>query len=323
MQALVWAGGAGVAVEERPRPDAGDGQVLVDVAYCGLCGTDLHICAGEHPRARPGIVLGHEISGRLHTGAAGLAVGTKVVVDPLLPCGACRPCRGGRPHTCANLRLLGIDVAGGAAQQVAVPADRVVPVPGDADLRRLAFAEPLAVAVRAVRRSGLAIGEEVTVAGAGPIGLAVAACARLAGAGRVLVAEPVPGRRRLAADLGFEVAETLDGTQADVVFDAAAHPAVAAGLAGAVAVGGRAVLVGVYGRPAPLDLRTLTFKEVTLLGTRVYSRDDLRVATAMVAGGRFDPDPLITRTVPLAQAPAALDDLRAGREVKLLVQGTP
>jgi (R,R)-butanediol dehydrogenase/meso-butanediol dehydrogenase/diacetyl reductase len=100
-----------------------------------------------------------------------------VVVDPLLPCGTCRPCLGGRPHTCANLRLLGIDVPGGAAEQVAVPADRVVPVPDDADLRRLAFAEPLAVAVRAVRRAGLAIGEEVT------------------GAGRALVAEPVPGRR--------------------------------------------------------------------------------------------------------------------------------
>src|SRR5829696_6818628 len=322
MSALVWAGGRQVTVEQRPRPTVGDGQLLVDVAYCGLCGTDLHICAGEHPRAQPGIVLGHELSGRLHTAAAGLAAGTKVVVDPLLPCGSCRPCRGGRPHTCANLRLLGIDMPGGAAQQVAVPADRVIPVPGHADLRLLAFAEPLAVAVRAVRRAGLAIGEEVTVAGAGPIGLAVAACARLAGAARVLVAEPVPGRRRLAADLGFDTAESLDGSQAEVVFDAAAHPAVAAGLAEAVAVGGRVVLVGVYGRPAPLDLRALTFKEVTVLGTRVYSRDDLRVATAMVAGGRFDPDPLITRTVPLAQAPAALDDLRAGREVKLLVQGS-
>ena len=323
MRALVWEGGSQVAVAEQPRPAAGDGTVLVDVAYCGLCGTDLHICAGEHPRARPGIVLGHEISGRLHTGAAGLAAGTKVVVDPLLPCGACRPCRGGRPHTCANLRLLGIDLPGGAAEQVAVPADRVIPVSDDADLRLLAFAEPLAVAVRAVRRSGLVLGEEVAVAGAGPIGLALAACARLAGAGRVLVAEPVPGRRRLAADLGFETTEALAGGAAEVVFDAAARAAVAAGLAGAVAVGGRAVLVGVYGAPAPFDLQALTFKEVTVIGTRVYSRDDLRVATAMVADGRFDPSPLITRSVPLAEAAAAVDDLRAGREVKLLVEGVP
>jgi 2-desacetyl-2-hydroxyethyl bacteriochlorophyllide A dehydrogenase len=177
------------------------------------------------------------------------------------------------------------------------------------------------VAVRAVRRSGLVLGQEVAVAGAGPIGLAVAACARLAGAGRVLVAEPVPGRRRLAADLGFETTEALAGGAAEVVFDAAAHPAVAAGLAGAVAVGGRVVLVGVYGAPAPLDLQALTFKEVTVIGTRVYSRDDLRVATAMVADGRFDPSPLITRSVPLTGAAAAVEDLRAGREVKLLVEG--
>jgi (R,R)-butanediol dehydrogenase / meso-butanediol dehydrogenase / diacetyl reductase len=323
MRALVWEGGSQVTVAEQPRPAAGDGMVLVDVAYCGLCGTDLHICAGEHPRARPGIVLGHEISGRLHAGAGGQPAGAKVVVDPLLSCGSCRPCRSGRPHTCADLRLLGIDLPGGAAEQVAVPADGVIPVSDDADLRLLAFAEPLAVAVRAVRRSGLVLGEEVAVAGAGPIGLAVAACARLAGAGRVLVAEPVPGRRRLATDLGFETTEALAGGAAEVVFDAAAHPAVAAALADAVAVGGRAVLVGVYGAPAPLDLQALTFKEVTVIGTRVYSRDDLRVATAMVADGRFDPSPLITRSVPLTEAASAVGDLRAGREVKLLVEGVP
>jgi (R,R)-butanediol dehydrogenase/meso-butanediol dehydrogenase/diacetyl reductase len=321
MPALVWAGGDQAVVTTRPRPAAGHGWVLVDVAYCGLCGTDLHICAGEHPRARPGIVIGHEISGRLHADAGDLPAGTKVVVDPLLPCGTCPTCVGGRAHTCATLRLLGIDVAGGAAEQVAVPADRLVPVPDETDLRRLAFAEPLGVAVRAVRRSGLALGEEATVVGAGPIGLAVAACARLAGAGRVVVAEPVPGRRQLAADLGFEAVESLAAGAADVVFDAAAHPAVAAGLAEAVGPGGRVVLVGIYGAPAALDLRALAFKEVTVIGTRVYSRDDLRAATAMVADGRFDPAPLITRTVPLADAASAVDDLRAGREVKVLLEG--
>jgi (R,R)-butanediol dehydrogenase / meso-butanediol dehydrogenase / diacetyl reductase len=323
MAALVWAGGHQVRVAERPRPVAGDGEVVVDVAWCGLCGTDLHICAGEHPRAQPGIVLGHELSGRLHGDGGGLAAGTKVVVDPLLPCGSCRPCRSGRPHTCASLRLLGIDAPGGAAEQVVVPADRVIPVPDDADLRRLAFAEPLAVAVRAVRRSGLTLGEEVAVAGAGPVGLAVAACARLAGAGRVLIAEPVDGRRRLAADLGFETVDALPAGAAEVVFDAAAHPAVAAGLAEAVGPGGRVVLVGVYGQPAPVDLRAITFKEVTVIGTRVYSRDDLTLATAMVADGRFDPAPLITRSAPLAEAAAVVDDLRAGREVKVLLRGTP
>jgi (R,R)-butanediol dehydrogenase/meso-butanediol dehydrogenase/diacetyl reductase len=323
MPALVWEGGQRTVVAERPRPVPGGGWVLVDVAYCGLCGTDLHICAGEHPRARPGIVLGHEIAGRLHTDAGELPAGTPVVVDPLLPCGTCRPCRAGRPHTCASLQLLGIDLPGGAAEQVAVPADRVVPVPGATDLRRLAFAEPLAVAVRAVRRSGLALGEEVTVVGAGPIGLAVACCARLAGAGRVLVAEPAPGRRGLAAELGFEVASSLPAGAADVVFDAAGHPAVAAGLAGAVGPAGRVVLVGVYGVPAAVDLQALTFKEITVLGTRVYSRDDLRVATAMVAEASFDPDPLITATVPLREAAAAIEDLAAGRAVKLLLQGSP
>jgi (R,R)-butanediol dehydrogenase / meso-butanediol dehydrogenase / diacetyl reductase len=326
MAALVWAGASGVQVAERPRPEPSPGWARVDVAWCGLCGTDLHIRAGEHPRAAPGIVLGHEIAGRLAEDAGGLTAGTKVLVDPLLHCGRCRPCLAGRPHTCANLRLLGIDLPGGAAEQVAVPVDRLVPVGDGVDLRRLAFAEPLAVAVRAVRRSGLALGEEVAVAGAGPIGLAVAACARLAGARRVVVAEPAPARRRLAGDLGFEPAESLDdleGAGFEVVFDAAGHPAVAAALAAAAVPGGRVVLVGVYGRPAALDLQALTFKEVTVVGTRVYSREDIRVAAEMVASGGFDPDPLITRTVPLAEAPAAMADLAAGREVKVLVRRAP
>ncbi|WP_084963937.1 zinc-dependent alcohol dehydrogenase [Thermoactinospora rubra] len=319
--ALVWNGGHDVVVREEPRPAVPDGWALVDVAYCGLCGTDLHICAGEHPRAKPGIVIGHEISGTVHADAAGLPAGTKVVVDPLLPCGRCGPCRNGRPHTCASLRLIGIDAPGGAARQVAVPADRLIPVPPTADLRHLAFAEPLAVAVRAVRQSGLRLGQTVIVAGAGPVGLAVALCARRAGAGDVVVAEPSPLRRGLAAELGFESVESFGDLSADVFFDAAAHPAVAAGMTAATAPAGRIVLVGVYGTPAAVDLQAVTFKEITLIGTRVYSRDDIRTATEMICAGQVDPEPFLTGTVPLEEAAGAIADLRAGRQVKVLVRG--
>ncbi|MCP9213522.1 zinc-dependent alcohol dehydrogenase [Streptomyces cucumeris] len=321
MQALVWTGNHNVTVRDQPQPIPADGWVLVDVAYCGLCGTDLHICAGEHPRSKPGLVIGHEISGTVHADRAGFAAGTKVVVDPLLPCGACPPCRNRRPHTCASLRLIGIDVPGGAARQVAVPADRLIPAPDTADLRQLAFAEPLAVAVRAVRRSGLRLGEQVVVAGAGPVGLAVATCARLAGAATVVVAEPLPVRRKLAANLGFEIVETFAGLSADVFFDAAGHPSVAAGMTAVAAPTSRIILVGVYGMPTTVDLQAATFKELTIIGSRVYSRDDIRTATEMIATGRFDAEPFLTRTVPLDGAASAIDELRAGREVKVLVEG--
>src|SRR5919202_5162720 len=227
MRALRWDGPGQVQVVDVPRPQAQDGWTVVDIARTGVCGTDLHIYSGHHARAVPGLVLGHEMSGTLATDAGDLPKGTRVVVNPLLSCGHCATCLAGRPHTCANLRLLGIDAPGGAAEQVAVPADSPVPLPADADLDAAAFAEPLAVAVRAVRRSRLALGEDVIVVGAGPVGLAVALSARQAGAASVLVVETAPARREVAAGLGLEVAGTAPDAVAPVVFDCASHPAVA------------------------------------------------------------------------------------------------
>ena len=328
MRALAWPGGDGAAVREVDTPAARDGWLLVDVARTGLCGTDLHIYSGHHGRAVPGLVLGHEMSGTLATDTAGLPAGTPVVVNPLLPCGHCATCLAGRPHTCENLKLLGIDAPGGAAEQVAVPEGSLVPLPADADLDAAAFAEPLAVAVRAVRRSRLALGEDVVVVGAGPVGLAVALSARQAGAASVLVVETAPARREVAARLGLDVAapspaDPSPDAVAPVVFDCASHPAVAAQLGALAAPGGRVVIVGVYPGLTPLDLQAVTFKELEVIGTRVYSRDDLHTAARMITSGAFDPRPLLTRIVPLDEAPQAIDDLASGREVKVLVKGRP
>lgn len=331
MAAFVWKGGHEVAVEEVPRPEARDGWVLVDVAFAGICGTDLHICAGEHPRAQAPLVIGHEFVGTLGSDAGGLAAGTPVAVEPLLSCGRCTPCRTGRSHVCVRLGLIGIDVPGGVAEQVAVPPDRLVPLPEGVDLRRAAFVEPLAVAVHAVRRSELRLGDPVMIAGAGPIGLAVASCARLAGAGTVFVSEPAEARRRVAEGFGFtlldagdpgtDLRERTGGEGVPVVFDTAAHPAVAASITSWAAVSGRIIFVGTYGRPASMDLQDVVFRELETLGCRVYTRADVNAAVALVADGRFDPEPFITSTVALSEAPVALERLRSGDELKVLIDG--
>ena len=321
MRALRWDGPGRLGAVDLPRPEPRAGWVRVDVAYTGLCGTDLHIVAGEHARARPGLVLGHEISGTLADPTADLAAGTPVVVNPLLPCGHCPTCLAGRPHICATLGLLGIDAPGGAAEQVLVPESSLVALPAGIDLARAAFAEPLAVAVRAVRRSGLTLGEDVLVVGAGPVGLAVALCARQAGAGSVRVVERAPARREAAAGLGFDVAQDAPDAAVPVVFDCAAHPAVAARLGALAEPGGRVVLVGVYPGVTPLDLQAVTFKELAVIGTRVYAPDDLATAARMIATGGFDPGPLITRTVGPDEAPAAIAGLASGYDVKVLVRG--
>lgn len=331
MSAFVWQGGSEVTVEEVPRPRAEQGWTLVDVAFAGICGTDLHICAGEHPRAEAPLVLGHEFVGTLHADANGFAAGQPVAVEPLLSCGECIPCRTGRPHVCVRLRLIGIDVPGGVAEQVAVPTDRLIPLPDDLDLRRAAFVEPLAVAVHAVRRSGLGLGDPVMVAGAGPIGLAVANCVRLAGAGAVFVSEPAELRRRAAEELGFitldtddpavDLRERTEGTGVPLVFDTAAHPVVAAHITSWTATSGRIVFVGTYGTPAALDLQDVVFRELEIIGCRVYTRTDIETAVLLIADGRFDPEPFITSTVALAEASTALEKLRSGDELKVLIDG--
>jgi (R,R)-butanediol dehydrogenase / meso-butanediol dehydrogenase / diacetyl reductase len=325
MAAFVWHGDT-VAVEEVPRPEPEPGWALVDVAFAGICGTDLHICAGEHPRAQAPLILGHEFVGTLDAGQP-------VAVEPLLSCGVCTACRTGRTHVCERLRLIGIDVPGGVAEQVAVPVDRLIPLPADVSLRRAALVEPLSVAVHAVRRSGLRLGDAVMVAGAGPIGLAVAACARLAGAGNVYVSEPAAPRRRVAEEMGFAVLDSGDpgqdlrertgGDGAAVVFDSAGHPTVAADVARWTATSGRIVFVGIYGRPTALDLQDVAFRELSAVGCRVYTRHDMETAVTLIADGRFDPEPLITSSVPLADAPVALEKMRAGDELKVLIDARP
>jgi (R,R)-butanediol dehydrogenase/meso-butanediol dehydrogenase/diacetyl reductase len=295
---------------------------LVEPAYVGLCGTDLHICAGEHPRARPGLVIGHEIVGRLAAACGDLPAGTAVFVNPLLSCGTCLACRRGRSHVCERLGLIGIDADGGAAELVAAPADHLLALPATLDLRRAALVEPLAVAVRAVRRGGLKIGERVHVVGAGPIGLLVGSCARAAGAASVTLSEPVARRAEAAATFGLDLVDlAAQDHTADVVFDCTGHPSVAPTVLGWAAAGGTVVTVGAYPGVVGVNLQDLMFGELRLVGTRVYTPDDVSAAVALIAQGAIDVERVITDVLPVAEGAHAIAHLRAGAELKVLIKG--
>ncbi|MEU9730340.1 alcohol dehydrogenase catalytic domain-containing protein [Streptomyces sp. NPDC048002] len=295
MSAVVWAGVNDVRVEEVPMPEVPPGWALVRVACTGICGTDLGIVHGKHPRARQGLILGHEISGWVEvTAPGGPPERALVVAEPLISCKDCRACREGHSHVCARLGLFGIDAPGGAAQFVALPTSTLHQVPSRVGPTQAALTEPLAVAVHAVRRSGMAAGDVVAVFGAGPIGILTALVARHEGASHVVVAEPNARRRAVASDMGLiavpdgaqlwdMVAELSQGDGADTTFDSAAHPAVAAELADVTRVLGRVVIVGVYKEPAAVDLQAVCFKEQSVVGVRVYTREDFRTAIDLVA----------------------------------------
>lgn len=326
MKAAVWTATDEVAVTEVAMPQVPEGWALVRVAYNGICGTDLSILHGKHPRAQAPLVMGHELSGWVErAGATGPAEGALVIAEPLISCGECKACRDGHTHVCRQLGLYGIDTAGGMAQYVALPPEVLHEVPAGVDPRTAALAEPLAVAVHAVALSGMERGDTVAVYGAGPIGVLTALVARHEGAGHVVITEPSEWRREVAAGLGFTVvpdgstmAEVLapltDGEGADTTFDSAAHPSVAADLTEATRVLGRIVVVGVYKQPTPIDLRAVCFKEQSVIGVRVYTSADVTRAIELIASGELGLDRFPTMAFSLEDVGAAFDAATSGQD---------
>ena len=317
-----------MAVADVDAPVPAPGLALVYPTYAGLCGTDLHIYQGEHPRAQPGLVIGHEIVGHTAlppgagdaTGAEDRA-GTAVFVNPLISCGTCETCLRGHSHVCDKLRLFGIDANGGAAEVLAVPPAHLVPLPATLDLRLAAMIEPLAVAVRAVRRGGVGTGDRVHVVGAGPIGLLVATCARLNGTSVVTVSEMAARRGEMAASLGFRVVGSeARNRSAEVVFDCTGHPSASPTVLEWAATGGTIVTVGAYPGVVGVNLQDMMFRELRMVGTRVYSPEDVSAAIALISAGSVDFSLFITSVVPLDQGPEAITRLRSGEELKVLLE---
>lgn len=326
MKVARWTATDEVQVTDVPRPEVPEGWALVRVAYNGICGTDLAILHGRHPRATAPLIMGHEMSGWVErAGATGPAAGAMVIVEPLISCGECRSCKNGLTHVCRRLGLYGIDAPGGMAQFVALPPEVLHAVPDGVDPRTATLAEPLAVAVHAVDLSGMQPGDTVAVYGAGPIGVLTALVARHAGASNVVITEPSPWRREVAAGFGFTVvaegstmAATLapltDGEGADTTFDSAAHLTVAAELAATTRVRGRIVVVGVYKQPTPLDLQAVCFKEQTVIGVRVYTSADITRAIELVASGALRLDQFPTKAFDLADVAAAFEAATSGQD---------
>lgn len=329
MKSIIYSGAQDVRVEEKSLPEIAPGEVLIKVAYVGVCGSDMNIYQGVHPRAKAPLVMGHEFSGTIVAGHPTLPEGTPVTVYPLLSCGHCEPCLNGYAHVCNTLKLIGIDCDGAMAEYVKVPADKVMELPKTLSLKLGAFLEPLAVGVHAVRRSGYRPGDRAVVFGAGPIGLCVASCLKYFGA-QVIVVEANPYRLGVAKKLGCttidaghesvsdKVREYTSGINADFAFDCAAHPSVQAHLMDVLKVQGTAVIVGSYKKPPEVDLLKVEFKELSMIGIRVYERRDFEIATEMLQSGAIDFDLMLSESSP-DQAPEVFQGLlKGGNTIKML-----
>ena len=340
MHAALITGAETVELVEFPEPTPAPGGVVVDVARCGICGTDVH--AYQSGRPYNPAICGHEWAGTVSaTGAqvASLSEGDRVVVAAAPACGRCDACRRGQAAWCqvAFLSAVGRDEMapphGGFAPRIAVSVDRVVPTdPGLTD-EQAAQVEPATVAFHAVRESGLRLGDVAVVQGGGPIGLTTMQWARAGGAGRVILVEPNERRRALGAELGADVAvapgeeaeaairDATHGLGADIVYECVGRPFAVQSAVDLARRGGRMCLIGLAEGDAPISPGAWLVKEISVTSSLAYLHEDFETSMGMIADGRVRVEPMHSSTVGLDDLGAALADLASGTsdETKVLV----
>ncbi|MDO4575007.1 MAG: alcohol dehydrogenase catalytic domain-containing protein [Planctomycetia bacterium] len=314
----------------------GPGEVKIAVAWCGICGTDLHIFQGHmDQRLSPPQSIGHEMSGwiaEIGADVTGWQVGDAVTVRPLENCGKCPTCQAGWTHICENLHFLGIETPGAFAEYWTVPASLLHRLPAGMAMEVAALVEPLAVACHDVRLADIQEKDFVVVFGGGPIGILIALAARKAG-GKVTVVEIQPARRAFAQELGFSVLDPQNedavaavrdatgGSGADIFFEVSASQAGAAAMTAMTRPRGKILVVGIFSHPVSVDLHKFFWKELQVRGARVYEKEDFDKAIALAAGGELPLSRLITKTWPLAEIQEAFRYLQNGNDaMKVLIR---
>jgi 2-desacetyl-2-hydroxyethyl bacteriochlorophyllide A dehydrogenase len=319
-----------------PRPEAG--EALLRVRRVGICGTDLHIYQGHLDHRVPkGGIIGHETFAEIAEApaASGFAAGDRVVVEPLRVCGQCRACRMGAPYICYQLKVLGVDAPGGMQEYWAVPTSRLIKVPASLSDDHAALMEPLAIATHDVSRAQVKAGDAVVVLGGGPIGCLIGLVARHRGA-RVLVSEVNPFRIDLLKGLGLEVFrpdlaaagqdlvravnDWTGGDGADIAFEVTGSAAAVRLMTELVRVWGAISVVAIHAEPMLVNLYPMFARELTMHGSRLYSREDWEEAIRLAAAGAVPVGPLVSRRIPLEDLQKGMEEALAGGPVmKVLI----
>jgi (R,R)-butanediol dehydrogenase/meso-butanediol dehydrogenase/diacetyl reductase len=311
MKAAYYSGNQSFTVREDQPKEPQEGEARIRIAFCGICGTDMHVYHGAmDARVTTNRVIGHECSAIVDAvgpGVQGLEVDDQVVVRPLKHCGECPACRKGYIHVCQNLKFLGLDTEGAMQEMWTLPAHTLHKVPSDMRLDYAALVEPTAVACHDVARAKIKPGEDVLVIGGGPIGLLVAMVAKQAG-GNVVISEVSDYRLATAEKLGFktlnpkkvnvaeEVWKMTGNKGAEVVFEVSATQPGVDTMTEAAAVRGRIVMVGIMGggQKPGVELFKFSWRELELMGARVYEAADYEKAIELVVSGAIDCETLIT-----------------------------
>lgn len=334
MKSVMVAGPGLVEVVDRPVPMPGPDDVLVQVAACGICGTDLHIIDGEFPPARFPLNIGHEFGGTVAAVGANVLsvrVGNRVGIEPTLNCGACYFCQQGQGNLCENLGAVGVTHAhGGMSEYAVVPARSAYPLPDAMSMQAAALIEPVSCVVRGFHRLRPQVAESYLIYGAGPMGLLNAQVARYNGASLVAVIDINPDRlRRAQDDFGFSnVAQSFAELRGiaprgfDNVIEATGVTKVAELALDAVKRQGSLLLFGVCppGERAAFDPYRIFDEEITILGSRAVL-NSFQPAIDLLAAGAIDVARMVSDSYPLEAFAEALARVRSGQGMKVQVGG--
>jgi len=331
MKALVLEATSRFAVNEVPDPRPARGEVLVEIEACGICGSDVHGYDGSSGRRIPPIIMGHECAGTiagLGEGVTGWRIGDRVTMDSMLFCGRCDYCSRGETNLCESRMVLGVSCDefrkdGAFARFVTVPASVLISIPDHLPFEQAAFAEPLGVALHAVRLVNPAPGSTAVVVGTGMIGLLLLQVARASGCERVIAVDLDPSKLDLALKLGAtdalnpadgdpvaRVLSLTDGKGADCSWEAVGSTRPIDTAIRSVRKGGRVGLVGNVSAKVDFPLQSVVTREITLHGSCACA-GEFPDAIAMIADGRVSVDPLITHRGGLADAPGFFDRLHS------------
>ncbi len=323
-----------VAFEEVPKPKAGPGQVVVKIAYCGICGTDLHVYAhGMFPWE---LVLGHEAVGYVEEVGEGIGdfkVGDRVAVGPPGDCGKCWSCNTGKPNTCVNAfpNTLGIgpNTQGAYAEYILskFPQNELFKIPEKVGFEQAVLFDVIGVGFHAVRYSDMKVGDSVVVSGCGGIGLSVIQSAKLAGATNLIAFDPLESRRIIAlesgADYVFDPGKEEDVAKAkeilcksngaQVCFEAAGHPSSIQTCIDLCMPSGQVMLIGTDNRPFSLVTADIGIRQIEFKATFVYTKEEITMLFDLISMGKFDLKPYKILKAPLSDAIHKLEELSTGK----------
>jgi L-iditol 2-dehydrogenase len=328
-----------IEVQDLPEPSAGPDQVIIKVDSAGICGTDLHIYLDEF-ETRPPVTIGHEVAGRIvevGRDVTGWKEGDRVTTETYFyTCGQCGNCRRGRRNLCLQRRSIGSKEDGAFAEFLVTPASNLIRIPEELDLESAALTEPLACTVHGVlQTAGVCAGDNVVIAGPGPIGLLALQLAKVAGASVIVMGTNQDLERlKLAKELGSDdiinvqevrnvvewVTDIFSGNGADVVVECSGDPLAAKTLTDVASRGARFCQMGLYGKAIPFDQDAVCYKELVVTGTNASVTPAWTRALKLLSERKVDARRLISHRFGIADWDQALEMMKSKQGVKIILK---